>query len=78
MYSNPPVHGARLAAAVLTDKALNKEWFVDCLHVSPHSCPGRKTEVKVMADRIITMRTQLASLLKQKGTASSLLLFLCS
>ncbi len=25
-YSNPPAHGARIAASILTNKALNDEW----------------------------------------------------
>ena len=25
-YSNPPAHGARIAAAILNNKALNDEW----------------------------------------------------
>ena len=68
MYSNPPVHGARLAAAVLADAALTKEWC-DAYLSAPLAADLtlRKAEVKTMADRIITMRTQLASLLKQKG-----------
>ena len=27
-YSNPPAHGARVAAAILNNKALNDEWWV--------------------------------------------------
>ena len=26
-YSNPPAHGARIAAAIFNNKALNDEWF---------------------------------------------------
>ena len=44
MYSNPPLHGARIANAILSDKALYSEW---------------ETEVKGMADRIIGMREKL-------------------
>ncbi|KAF9586491.1 aspartate transaminase aat1 [Lunasporangiospora selenospora] len=44
MYSNPPVNGARIVATVLNNPELNAEWL---------------KEVKLMADRIITMRTQL-------------------
>ena len=57
MYSNPPIHGARLATAVLTDPALNAEW---------------KQEVKVMADRIISMRSALVAQLKKKGSLTPL------
>jgi aspartate aminotransferase len=44
MYSNPPVNGARIVATVLNTPSLNEEWL---------------KEVKLMADRIIAMRTQL-------------------
>ncbi|PLW18464.1 hypothetical protein PCANC_08876 [Puccinia coronata f. sp. avenae] len=44
MYSNPPVHGARIAGTILNDPALYKQWL---------------GEVKLMADRIIGMRTTL-------------------
>eukprot|EP00092_Neocalanus_flemingeri_P007336 GFUD01007922.1.p1 GENE.GFUD01007922.1~~GFUD01007922.1.p1 ORF type:complete len:424 (-),score=123.65 GFUD01007922.1:277-1548(-) len=54
MYSNPPRHGARIAAEVMTNPELRAEWLVD---------------VKTMADRIITMRTQLKAGLEQNGSA---------
>jgi aspartate aminotransferase len=41
MYSNPPVHGARIVSLILNDADLTAKW---------------KSEVKTMADRIITMR----------------------
>lgn len=41
MYSNPPIHGARLVSTVLNTPELKQEWL---------------EEVKFMADRIITMR----------------------
>lgn len=44
MYSNPPVHGARIAGTILSDPTLYKQWL---------------GEVKLMADRIIGMRTTL-------------------
>lgn len=53
MYSNPPIHGARIAAAVLTQPELRQAWLAD---------------VKTMADRIIAMRTQLAQLLAKEGS----------
>lgn len=53
MYSNPPVHGARIASTVLNDKALNKQWL---------------GEVKGMADRIITMRALLKKELETLGS----------
>lgn len=51
MYSNPPLHGARLVATVLGDPQLKSLWH---------------KEVKMMADRIIGMRTQLKDTLVQK------------
>ncbi|GBB83659.1 hypothetical protein RclHR1_10360004 [Rhizophagus clarus] len=44
MYSNPPVNGARIASYVLSKPELKKEWL---------------SEVRLMADRIITMRDKL-------------------
>jgi aspartate aminotransferase, mitochondrial len=40
MFSNPPIHGARIVAEILEDKGLTGIW---------------RGEVKGMADRIITM-----------------------
>ncbi|EJT99836.1 aspartate aminotransferase [Dacryopinax primogenitus] len=48
MYSNPPVHGARLAGTILNDPALYAQW---------------EGEVKGMASRIISMREALYTLL---------------
>ncbi|GAA6035809.1 hypothetical protein JCM8097_005716 [Rhodosporidiobolus ruineniae] len=53
MYSNPPVHGARVASTLLTDPSLNAQWL---------------SEVKSMADRIISMRTTLYDLLQEVGS----------
>ena len=53
LYSNPPVHGARIASAILTDPQLNKQWLA---------------EVKGMADRIIKMRALLKENLKKLGS----------
>jgi aspartate aminotransferase len=53
MYSNPPINGARIASTVMSDPELRALWL---------------TEVKDMADRIITMRTQLKSYLKEYGS----------
>jgi len=44
LYSNPPVHGARIASTILADSLLSAQW---------------EKEVKAMADRIISMRTEL-------------------
>jgi aspartate aminotransferase len=56
MYSNPPVHGARIAAKILNQQDLRSLWL---------------KEVKHMADRIITMRQQLADNLKQNGSSKN-------
>lgn len=48
LYSNPPVHGARIAGSILADPNLYKQWL---------------GEVKGMADRINGMRADLKSLL---------------
>lgn len=53
MYSNPPIHGARLVAEVLGDKELTKLWY---------------SEVKLMADRIITMRHSMVKELAAAGS----------
>ncbi|KAE9375773.1 glutamate oxaloacetate transaminase 2 [Stipitochalara longipes BDJ] len=53
LYSNPPVHGARIASEILNDPALNKQWL---------------GEVKGMADRIITMRALLKKELENLGS----------
>ncbi|PRD22466.1 UNVERIFIED_CONTAM: Aspartate aminotransferase [Trichonephila clavipes] len=53
-YSNPPIHGARIASMVLNDPQLNKQWL---------------QEVKGMADRIISMRTRLRDGLKKEGSS---------
>jgi len=44
MYSNPPVHGARIANTILSSPELYSQW---------------ESEVKGMADRIISMRDKL-------------------
>jgi aspartate aminotransferase, mitochondrial len=53
LYSNPPVHGARIASEILNDSTLNKQWL---------------GEVKGMADRIIKMRALLKENLQQLGS----------
>jgi len=54
MYSNPPVHGARIVAAVLSDAQLESQWRAEC---------------KGMADRIIRMREALKSELAKAGSS---------
>lgn len=54
MYSNPPVHGARIVTEILSDAELKKEWLGN---------------VKLMADRIISMRTSLKDNLTKLGSA---------
>ncbi|XP_068724499.1 aspartate aminotransferase, mitochondrial-like [Montipora capricornis] len=54
MYSNPPIHGARVAGMVLSDPELRPQW---------------EHEVKGMAERIISMRQQLVDNLKKEGSS---------
>lgn len=53
LYSNPPVHGARIASEILNNPELYKQWL---------------GEVKGMADRIIKMRALLKQNLKDLGS----------
>ncbi|KAL1849226.1 aspartate transaminase aat1 [Paecilomyces lecythidis] len=53
LYSNPPIHGARIASTIMNDPALNKQWL---------------GEVKGMADRIIEMRALLKKNLEDLGS----------
>ncbi|TKR92351.1 hypothetical protein L596_007023 [Steinernema carpocapsae] len=53
MISNPPIHGARIANKILSDPKLKSQWLND---------------VKGMADRIISMRSQLKDLLAKEGS----------
>ena len=48
MYSNPPLHGAGIANAILGNEGLYREW---------------EGEVEGMAERIISMRERLYELL---------------
>jgi len=57
LYSNPPIHGARIAGKILTQQDLRSLWL---------------KEVKHMADRIITMRQQLVDNLKKKWIETKL------
>ncbi|KAI5293844.1 aspartate transaminase aat1, partial [Ascosphaera acerosa] len=53
LYSNPPIHGARIASTILNDARLNEQWL---------------GEVKGMADRIIEMRALLKENLEKLGS----------
>ncbi|CAH2069020.1 unnamed protein product, partial [Iphiclides podalirius] len=53
MYSNPPAHGARLVATVLSDARLFDEW---------------RSHIKEMSSRVIQMREALRSELVKNGT----------
>lgn len=53
LYSNPPIHGARIAAEILNDPKLKAQWL---------------EEVKLMADRIISMRALLKKNLEDLGS----------
>lgn len=54
MYSNPPLHGARIVSEILTTPELRTIWLAD---------------VKGMADRIITMRQRLKDGLAKEGSS---------
>lgn len=54
LYSNPPIHGARIVAEILNDTDLRAMWLKD---------------VKCMADRIIGVRTQLKENLIKLGSS---------
>ncbi|KAL9128306.1 MAG: hypothetical protein Q9217_002984 [Psora testacea] len=53
LYSNPPIHGARIASEILNDPQLYGQW---------------EKEVKGMAERIITMRAALRKNLEDLGS----------
>lgn len=54
MYSNPPVHGARIASLILNDPSLRSQWLKD---------------VRDMAQRIISMRTELRGIIEKAGSS---------
>ena len=56
MYSNPPLHGARIVATILGDSDLRAEWLKD---------------VKGMADRVIWVRAKLKENLKKAGSTKN-------
>ena len=56
MYSNPPIHGARIVSAVLSDAALEAQWRAEC---------------KTMAERIIDMRTALKAAVLAAGSTKN-------
>jgi len=53
MYSNPPLHGARIVNTILSDPTLRAQWG---------------EEVKSMANRIIGVRQKLVDILKEEGS----------
>lgn len=53
MYSNPPIHGARIVDIVLSDPELTKSWHQD---------------LKTMSGRIMEMRSGLVGALKDAGS----------
>ncbi|KIY96160.1 aspartate aminotransferase [Monoraphidium neglectum] len=56
MYSNPPLHGAQIVKTILSDADLKKQWY---------------KEVRLMAERIINMRSLLRQHLEQLGSKHS-------
>lgn len=53
MYSNPPIHGARIVDIILGDKDLTKSWHDD---------------LKMMSGRMSAMRSGLVKNLKDAGS----------
>jgi len=53
MYSNPPLHPARLVSRILENPSYRQEW---------------EAELKMVADRINKMRTVLRNELERIGT----------
>lgn len=53
-YSNPPINGARIVNEILNDSELKRQWL---------------TDVKTMANRIISMRQTLTNNLKKCGSS---------
>jgi aspartate aminotransferase len=48
LYSNPPVHGARIASTIMGDEALNKQWLGEVKGSSPRALaavPPTSTEL---------------------------------
>lgn len=56
LYSNPPVHGARIVTEILSNPELKQLWLGD---------------VKLMADRIILMRKKLQEGLAKEGSSKN-------
>jgi len=56
IYSNPPVHGARIVSTVLSDPALKQKWL---------------GEIRDMSGRIIKMRQALKDGLKEAGSTKN-------
>ncbi len=56
LYSNPPIHGARIVSQILGDADLRSQWLVD---------------VKGMAQRIIDMRKRLRDGLAREGSSKN-------
>lgn len=56
LYSNPPITGARIAEKVLNTPEIYKVWLED---------------IKTMANRVISMRTQLKENLKKEGSTKN-------
>lgn len=56
IYSNPPIHGARIVSEILGNPELNAQWLA---------------EVKGMADRIISVRSSLKKNIEKEGSTKS-------
>ena len=56
MYSNPPIHGARIVAEILSNQSLKSQWSKEC---------------RGMAERIIQMRIKLRQHLEKLDLVNS-------
>lgn len=56
LYSNPPIHGARIVDTILSDPKLTEEWH---------------NELKVMSSRMASMRSGLVTKLKERQNPHS-------
>ena len=57
VYSNPPIHGARIVDLILSDEELTNEW---------------QSEVRGMANRLRDLRIQIFQKLKDLGSTHDL------
>ena len=75
LYSNPSIHGARIATEILSNPNYYQKWLVNIssviflFHQFIRLLSLRIVEMKNMADRISSMRVALKDSLAQNGTS---------